>query len=599
MAGDVLRRWRVSLLHSAARLPLPARLHWNHRRRCLQASQSYPPRWHAMPFSTLRTSPSTLSQRALSTYRLLLRAAAPPRLDPAVTAPPVNELSQLHSRTRYNIQLVYRCRQHERDETRIRQWLNEADTLRSFLTHFHSLPPHIYADFFRRPNPQPPLPRDRTAVNGSTTNPLRGDHPIDVAASTVSGRLRDFHNRAYAVLVPLLVATAAPSSLHSAVEASAHTSDISSTASMSPPPLFPFPAAALDTYSSPWIEWLRSTRPVSFTISALEWLHTTTGSPWWLTLVLAGVLVRVALLPAVIYQQRVVHEISRLQPHFAYIRMLASQSQLSYTRRLYETTRLRWSLYWKYSCHPLKLLIPGVLQLSALICVAISMRPLLYLSPELQTGGFGWVMNLCEFDHYYVLPIASTATQYAFLHYTDWLAAQRNARRQSAELIGPAATAAALTAPPAAETPIRRLLELFNYYRGSLIILLLPVIATLPSGLFIFQLTGLTYQFVQTAVLERVWVRRRLGLVSEPRSIWKKREEATEEEVREFDRLQMAMKQRGITSSAASSGALQELAVKGNGTAATGSKADVIFSSKSHAKRTSPTKAKNAPRLSN
>jgi len=488
---------------------------------------------------------------------------------------------------------VYRCRQHDTDESRIRQWLDEADTVRSFLTHFHTLPPHIYADFFRRPNPQPPLPKSQQAVS-SDAQSLKGGVASNVPASSLSDRLRDLHNGAYIAVVPLLVATAAPTDFHTAANATTPANDLSSTTAMSPPPPFPFPAA-LDTYSSPWIEWLRSTRPVSFTISALEWLHTATGSPWWLTLVLAGVLVRVALLPAVIYQQRVVHEISRLQPHFAYIRMLASQSKLSYTRRLYETTRMRWSLYWKYSCHPLKLLIPGALQLSALICVAISMRPLLYLSPELKTGGFGWVLNLCEYDPYYVLPIASTALQYGFLHYTDWLAAQRNARRQSAASIGPAAATAALGASSAAETPIRRLLELFNYYRGSLTILLLPVIATLPSGVFIFQLTGLTYQIVQTAVLERVGVRRQLGLVSEPRSIWKKREEATEEEVREFERLQGAMKQRGISSAAAGSGsAVQEIAVKGERVPP--SKADVVFSSKAAAKRTAAVKAQNASR---
>ena len=544
---------------------------------------------HAVPFSSLRTSRSSLAQRALSTYRLLLRATAPQLLDPATIAPSISELSQLHSRSRYHIQLVYRCRQHERDETLIRQWLDEADAIRSFLLHFHSMPPASYADCFRRPNPQPAS--IRTAA-GSSAKPLKVVNGQDADASSLSGLLRDFRNRAYIAVVPILAATAAPANLQTAATTSAPSGELISTTSSMPPPLpFPLPAAFLENNSSPWIEWLRSTRPVSFTISALEWLHTTTGSPWWLTLVLAGVFVRVSLLPAVIYQQRVVHEISRLQPHFAYIRMLASQSKLSYTRRLYETTRMRWALYWKYSCHPLKLLIPGLLQMTALVCVAISMRPLLLLSPELKTGGFGWVMNLCEYDPYYVLPIASTALQYCFLHYTDWLAAKRNASRQSEADIAPTASTAALAAPAAAESPIRRLLELFNYYRGSLTILLLPIVATLPSGVFVFQLTGLTYQFVQTAVLQLAGVRRRLGLANAPRSIWKKRDEASEEEVREFDRLQLAMKERGM-SGGAGSGALKEVPAPAK-TKVAPSKAEVIFTSKSMAKRTAAARAKN------
>ena len=224
------------------------------------------------------------------------------------------------------------------------------------------------------------------------------------------------------------------------------------------------------------------------------------------------------------------------------------------------------------------------------------MRPLLYSSPELKTGGFQWVMNLADCDPYYALPIASTALQYAFMHYTDWLAAQRNAKRLAAAQAGPAAVAAASTAPAAADTPMRRLLEAFNYYRGSLTILLLPVVATLPAGLFVFQLTGLAYQFVQTAVLERGWVRQRLGLAREVRSIWKRREEASEEEVREFDRLQAAMAARGLSGEGA---AVQEVPVQ----ATTVSSAPIapvkgqanaaptpVFSSKSMAKRAAATK---------
>ena len=493
---------------------------------------------------------------------------------------------------------MYRCRQHETDETRLRQWLNEANTIRSFLSHFHSLPPHVYADFFRRPNPQPPLSTAPPGP-GSTARSLTRHNAGHVAAplSSLSDRLRDLHTRAYIAVLPLLATTAAPSISHTAATASTSADPLSQAIPISHPSAFPFSTAVLDAnYSSPWVEWLRSTRPVAFTISALEWLHGATGSPWWLTLVLAGLLVRVALLPAVIYQQRVVHEISRLQPHFAYIRMLVSQSKLPYRRVWYVAARTRWALYWKYSCHPLKLLIPGVLQLSALVCVAISMRPLLSASPELKTGGFGWVMDLCQSDPYYVLPIASTALQYAFLHYTDWLAAQRTARRQSDALIGPTATTAAVTAPSAGESPIRRLLELFNYYRGSLIILLLPVIATLPSGLFVFQLTGLTYQFVQTALLERPWLRQRLGLANAPRSIWKMREEFSDEEVKEFDRLQLAMKERGSTNEAGS-GAAHEQPRPLNGKETAPSRASVVYSSKSMAKRAALTKRKHDARV--
>ena len=580
MHSDVLRRGcHAALCHCTARLPRAASQRWASRTRDMLLSQPYLQFSHVLPFSSLHKSRSPLSQRALSTYRLLLRAAAPQGLDAAATAPPSSEQMQLHSRTRYNVQLVYRCRQYETDESRIQQWLTDADTIRSFLTHFHSLPPSIYADCFRQPNPQPKV---HTSNTGASESPNAHDRN-NVTAASLSARLRDLHTRTYIALIPLLTATASSTAEpRSVANVPASTGELASTTAITGPPPFPFPVA-LANYSSPWIDWLRSTRPVAFTISALEWLHSTTGSPWWLTLVLAGVVVRVALLPTVVYQQRVVHEISRLQPHFAYIRMLVSKSKLSYPRRLYETTRMRWALYWKYSCHPLKLLIPGVLQLSALVCVAVSLRPLLLVSPELKTGGFGWVMDLTQYDPYYVLPIAITALQYGFQYYIEKQTARRQAQRQSNHVGPAAALPVPLTGPAHADTPMGRLMAQFNYYRGGFIILLLPVIATLPSGLFVFQLTTLSYQLVQTAALDTVWVRRQLGLESAPRSIWKKREEATEEEVREFDRLQSAMRER--IGNAASGPAMQEVPVKGEVISRTPSKPDVLFSSKSSAKR--------------
>ena len=407
---------------------------------------------------------------------------------------------------------MFRVRQHETDTAAIEGWLADCDTVRAFLVHFYSLPPHIRNAFFRRPQPASSSPSPPTTA--SAPSPSSG-------AATPPPHGQQQHA---GLTLPFIALSSAPS-----VSAAA-TAD----APIVPPPPFP---AGLSSYSSPWLEWLRSTRPVSLTIHCLESLHSLTHTPWWLTLILAGLITRTALLPFVLYQAHLLHSIRRLQPHFAYIRQLLAASSLPYPRKVYEAGRMRWALYWKYSCHPLKLLVPGLLQLSALVLVAVSMRPLLFLSPDLQTGGAWWVPDLSAYDPLFILPIAVTALQYAFLHYTEHLA-KRNAAPPGTPPApsAPAPTVSALTASTGNSLAVR-LAELFSYYRGALTILLLPVVATLPAGLFVFQLTTLAYQMVQTAVMARPGVKRWLGLDREVRALGKRREESTEEEVREFERL--------------------------------------------------------------
>ena len=324
--------------------------------------------------------------------------------------------------------------------------------MEDFLTSFYRLPPAIRDPMFRKPH---------TPSTSPSTPPSHRPAPPQ-SVQTLAG----------IALFPLMSLSA---------------SSATSSPTSSPPvdAALPFPSA-LSSYSSPWLEWLRSTRPVSLTIHLLESLHTATHTPWWLTLILAGLITRTALLPLVIYQAHLLHSISRLRPAFAYIRQMVAASTLPRLRKTWEAGRMRWALYWKYSCHPLKLLIPGVLQLSALVLVAVSLRPLLLLSPDLQVGGGGWVTDLSSYDPYFVLPIAMTTLQYIFIYHTEALA-RRSATPPTftptspTSLASPAPTLSSVTSSSPDSLP-SRLAALFSHYRGTLTILLLPVISTLPPA---------------------------------------------------------------------------------------------------------------------
>ena len=446
----------------------------------------------------------------------------PPSTHPDSAPPPI-DLPALQRKTQFNLRLAFRVRLHERDAAVIERWLLEAREVEAFLTHFYLLPPAIRDAMFRKPQP---------TTHHTPPSPPPPPPPPPIEPPPPS------HLRDHLSLLPFLFLSASPG--------------LSDAAPSSADALPPF-SVGLSSYSSPWLEWLRSTRPVSLTLHLLDSLHTATHTPWWLTLILAGLITRTALLPLVVYQAHLLHSISRLQPSFAYIRRMVAASTLPPLRKAWEAGRMRWALYWKYSCHPLKLLVPGLCQLSALLLVAVSLRPLLLLSPDLQVGGGGWVTDLSAYDPYYILPIAVTALQYTFLYYTEHLA-RRNSTSPTSSTPSPSTSPASPPLPPptslsslTSSSPHSlpsRLASLFSYYRGYLIILLLPLISTLPSGLFVFQLTTLTYQLVQAGVMAQPAVRRWLGLDTGARQVWKRREEATEEEVREFERLKGEIERR-------------------------------------------------------
>lgn len=79
---------------------------------------------------------------------------------------------------------------------------------------------------------------------------------------------------------------------------------------------------------------------------------------------------------------------------------------------------MQWNkLIVRDNCHPFKASILLWFQIPLWISYSMSLRNLVYMLPtpdldaqiiyaELTLGGFGWIPNLTEIDHSYILPIA-------------------------------------------------------------------------------------------------------------------------------------------------------------------------------------------------
>ncbi|XP_047361660.1 cytochrome c oxidase assembly protein COX18, mitochondrial isoform X2 [Vespa velutina] len=169
--------------------------------------------------------------------------------------------------------------------------------------------------------------------------------------------------------------------------------------------------------------------PVEFTQDSLVWLHTYTGLPWWATIILATSLLRLSIsLPLSIYQQNITAKLENLQHEMVGITtnlkrktkedMFRHEWSEEYTRRMYNrSVRKAWKdLIVRDNCHPVKSILLLYLEVPILVLSTFALRNLCYMFPksniyayenylELTTGGFGWILNLADIDHFFILPV--------------------------------------------------------------------------------------------------------------------------------------------------------------------------------------------------
>lgn len=161
-------------------------------------------------------------------------------------------------------------------------------------------------------------------------------------------------------------------------------------------------------------------------------LHDITGLPWWATIITSTILLRGCItLPLALYQNRILAKVERITT----VDMLEIAKELKMETGLAikkfgwdeKTAKVQFmksmkkqynNLIVKENCHPAKSFVLILFQLPLWIMQSCALRNMLFLLPdpsnitaqlvcaELTLGGFGWVPNLVESDHSFILPVA-------------------------------------------------------------------------------------------------------------------------------------------------------------------------------------------------
>ncbi|KAI4490447.1 hypothetical protein M0804_003391 [Polistes exclamans] len=176
------------------------------------------------------------------------------------------------------------------------------------------------------------------------------------------------------------------------------------------------------------ITGISESAPVEFVQNSLINIHSYTDLPWWATIILTTIILRLTIsLPIAIYQQNITAKLENLHHEMTGITtnlkrkmkddMFQNNWSQEHARHMYNLSvrKKRKELIVRDNCHPMKTILLAYIEIPTLIILTFSLRNLCYMLPkgdmyayenylQLTTGGFGWITNLTEADSFFILP---------------------------------------------------------------------------------------------------------------------------------------------------------------------------------------------------
>jgi len=224
--------------------------------------------------------------------------------------------------------------------------------------------------------------------------------------------------------------------------------------------------------------------PIGLIQWSLEYLHVHAHLPWWLAIVASTLVLRTLLLPVAINVQANAARLNNIRPETERLMAKVRQYKQAGNLNIAEQQMAKvYALYAKHNCHPFKMMLMPVMQVPIFISFFVALRRMAAVPVEsMKTGGILWFTDLTVPDPYYVLPLLGCASFMAII-----------------ELGGEAG----VTNPQ---------VEKMKTFFRCMSILLIPVTASFPSGLFMYWLTASTFSMGQILLLKFPQARAALGI---------------------------------------------------------------------------------------
>ncbi|UZJ54201.1 hypothetical protein CBS101457_003521 [Exobasidium rhododendri] len=246
---------------------------------------------------------------------------------------------------------------------------------------------------------------------------------------------------------------------------------------------------------------------VRYAQELLDWMVEATGLPWWATIALVTVAVRITILPVVFKGQANAIRLGNINPQ-----MQRKMKDIQYAKSVGDQRLLQESAVYVQklmkdnNCSPLKSFIAPAIQMPVFISFFFALRGLAGADlTSMKTGGLAWFTDLTVADPTIILPVASAAMTLAVLE-------------TGAEMGGAAQSAG----------PTGKMMR--NVLRGFTV-LSIPLLWNFPAAVFCFWATNNTFSLIQLIVLQLPRVRKALKL---PEKIVPKEDDLSKEKPLSF-----------------------------------------------------------------
>ena len=141
--------------------------------------------------------------------------------------------------------------------------------------------------------------------------------------------------------------------------------------------------------------------PFDLVCVLLDNIHLTLDVPYWQSIVLATIGLRLITLPIGIKSMQNSSRLAALRPHMAKLTEAAKRDPSVQARH---TTEL-YALWKKHKVNPLKAMLLPFVQLPIFVSVFFGIKQMGDYCPDFSSGGTAWVTDLAAADPYVALPV--------------------------------------------------------------------------------------------------------------------------------------------------------------------------------------------------
>ncbi|KAA8493118.1 Mitochondrial inner membrane protein OXA1 [Porphyridium purpureum] len=161
-----------------------------------------------------------------------------------------------------------------------------------------------------------------------------------------------------------------------------------------------------------------------FAVDGLVQMQQTLGMPWWMTVIVLTLGIRIVFLPITLYVMRYQAKAQAMNPVIQ--RMSTEAKDLMKLGRTNEARQAQKEMQVvmnKEGVNPLRALIGPISQMPVFISLFVTLRKLAEVEPSLVTGGALWFIDLSQRDPFYILPALSGLTMLGMMELSRRVAA--------------------------------------------------------------------------------------------------------------------------------------------------------------------------------